>query len=124
MPRIVAVAAFLAGIALAREPVKAVQSARPFEAGATLPVMDHGWLIALGRDSPTIYVQRPDGTPAYTATVRVPSGVRPSLMDAAVDAGGGVAVGIAYRGGETGVEGAIVLLDPSGNQTSIHSTGR
>jgi sugar lactone lactonase YvrE len=86
--------------------------------------MDHGWLIFLDHNVSTMYVQRPDGTPAYTATVRVPSGARPSLMDAAIDAQGRAAVGIAYPGGESGFEGSIVLLDPSGNQTAIYSTGR
>jgi hypothetical protein len=124
MTRILAVAASFAAMALAHEPVKVVQSARPFSAGAALPVMDHGWLIFLDHDSPTIYVQRPDGTPAYWATIELAGGVRPSLNDAAVDAEGRAAVAVAYRVSNIGAGGAIVMLGASGKQTATHSTGR
>ncbi len=124
MTRILAVAASLGAVAFAYEPIKVVHSARPFSDGVALPVMDHGWLIFLDHNSPTMYVQRPDGTPAYWATIEVAGSVRPFLNDAAVDAQGRVAVAVAYRGGETGADGAIVLLDASGKQSATQSTGR
>jgi len=116
---------FLAIVASATEASKVIHSARPFSSDLPLPVMDHGWLIFLEVevDLPSVYVQRPDGTPAYTATIQVP-GASHTLYDAAVDAQGHVAVAVAYRGGETGVQGAIILLDSSGKQDAVYATGR
>lgn len=124
MTRVLAFGALLALVVVARDGSKVVQSSRPFTAGEPLPVMDHGWVVFLDRNSPIVSVQRADGTPAYTTTIQLPTGVVPTLSDAAVDPQGRAAVAIAYRGGETGVEGAILLLDTSGKQIALHSTGR
>src|SRR5690349_16175225 len=110
MTRILLAVSFLAFVASATEPSKVVHSARPWSPDMPIPVMDHGWLMFLGFDEPTVYVQRPDGTPAYTATIQVAGGVRAALHDAAVDSRDRVAVAVTYPGGETGAEGAIVLL--------------
>lgn len=103
---------------------KVAQSGLPFAPYVAVPVMNRGYLFPLKHGSPELDVFTPDGHLVFATILTAPNGATPSLTDAAVNDDRTVAVSIVYRAAPDRFEGAIVLLNPSGKQTSTFTTGK
>lgn len=90
-----------------------------------LPAFDKGRLLFLGMGgSCHITVYGPGGEQAFAEELPGPPGSeRCSVMSAAADTDGTVAVSVAYMLGPEHAAG-IILLDPQGKQTALIPTGR
>lgn len=114
---------FLATSAWSLDPIRAVQSGRPFAPDTVAPIMNRGYLFFITHSSPELDAYTPTGQLAFATIIRAPGDAIPSLSDAAVDDQGRFAISFVYRD-KTGVlHPGIALLDASGKQTSSFFTG-
>jgi hypothetical protein len=124
MVRCIAVLFIVAVPGWALDSVREVHSARPFAAYTAMPVMDRGYLFFITGNSPELDVYTPTGQLAFATTIQGPDGAAPSLFESAIDDHGTVAVAIAYKDAGRKTNGAILLLDGTGKQAGLISTGR
>jgi hypothetical protein len=69
------------------------------------------------------YAYGPDGHFAYQKNIELPGGSQPVVNDVDFDADGNAAVGASALGGPSGFLSGILLLDPTGRETSFIDTG-
>jgi hypothetical protein len=106
--------------AMATELSRTVTFGRTYGSQA-LPAFDKGYLLFTNRPS-GIEVWGPDGQLFFQTTLtNLPA---TSIMSAAVDEHGTVAIGVAYSRGPQGYGGGIVFLDRSGKQIRFVETDR
>jgi hypothetical protein len=115
-------AGFLA-YAFAYEPVKTVQSGRPFAGESPLPHVNRGYVFWIDH-SAVMSVYGPSGQSLYTVEVKGPNGPAFDIHDAAADDSGSVAATISFEDRDTGYQGGVAILDSTGNQVKLIRTGR
>lgn len=81
--------------------------------------VDHGYVVTEGADRNQIQLFAPDGQKVYEATIHPPGAEHTTVLAAAVDADGTVAV--AYHLGP--LNGGLALLDASGESVRYIGTG-